>query len=116
MSGEATLDDPSLCYQDPGRLTDKLENTHCPRGLIVGSYTCEGVSSVAMEEQRDSPGCTMYDIGHAHFLLAHTVGVFGGYRRTAGCHLQHRFRPGASSAASSDSESALHFHPAGNHR
>jgi len=21
MSGEATLDDPSLCYQDPGRLT-----------------------------------------------------------------------------------------------
>jgi hypothetical protein len=68
-----------------------------------------------MEEQRDSPGCTMYDIGHAHFLLAHTVGVFGGYRRTAGCHLQHRFRPGASSAAALDSESALHFHPAGNH-
>jgi hypothetical protein len=30
MSGEATLDNPSLCYQDPGRSTGKLENTHCP--------------------------------------------------------------------------------------
>jgi hypothetical protein len=30
MSGEATLDDPSLCYQDPGRSTGELENTHCP--------------------------------------------------------------------------------------
>ena len=29
-SGEATLDDPSLCYQHPGRLTGKLEITRCP--------------------------------------------------------------------------------------
>src|ERR1039458_7401380 len=36
-SGDATLDDPSLCYQDPGRLTGKLENTHCSRGPVVGS-------------------------------------------------------------------------------
>jgi hypothetical protein len=34
MSGEATLDDPSLCYQDPGRLTGKLENAHCPQVWI----------------------------------------------------------------------------------
>src|ERR1019366_3613985 len=38
-SGEATLDDPSLCYQDPGRLTGKLENIHCPRGPVGGSFT-----------------------------------------------------------------------------
>jgi len=29
-NGEATLDDPSLCYQYAGRLRGKLENTRCP--------------------------------------------------------------------------------------
>ena len=30
MSGEATLDDPSLCYQDPRRLTGKLKILTAP--------------------------------------------------------------------------------------
>jgi hypothetical protein len=33
-SGEATLDDPPPCYQHPGRLTGKLENTRCPEVAI----------------------------------------------------------------------------------
>src|ERR1700691_1552196 len=48
-SGEATLDDPSLCYQDPGRLTGKLENIHCPRGPVGGSASV--ISSNAVSGQ-----------------------------------------------------------------
>jgi hypothetical protein len=34
-SGEGTLDDLSLCYQHPGRLTGKLEITRCPEVCFV---------------------------------------------------------------------------------